>query len=152
MANLLQSWYQMLLSYIQLVYNMDTDIIFDIAIMQRQLHRSLLNLMITRKTQPAQTLEKHGYIPPGRDRWINIESTLNQPIYVDSMLIQCNLPAGIVVSAPSVKRAIQVRAWHVRVFFWKVEFYKYVINLSCHCPPLAHQRPNNIYHNCWNWH
>ena len=34
--------------------------------------------------------------PPGRDRWINIESTLNQPIYVDSLLIQCNLPAGCI--------------------------------------------------------
>ena len=51
--------------------------------------------------------------PPGRDRWINIESTLNQPIDVDSLLSQCNLPAGScgVVQVDITFNVISVISW-----------------------------------------
>ena len=43
----------------------------------------------------------------GKDHWINIESTSNQPIYVDSLLIQCNLRAGMVLFwQPCTERAL----------------------------------------------
>ena len=37
------------------------------------------------------------FVPAGRDHRINIQSTLNHPIYVIVLLIQCNLPIGVSV-------------------------------------------------------